>query len=386
MSRRILCAACVATILGCGSEEEQTSPASAADVELRTLLGVPEHFQLPWIPSDNPPTAARIELGRHLFYDERLSGNQTQSCGSCHEQALAFADGKQRPQGSTGVLHPRNSQGLANAAYFTTLTWANDGLRTLEEQIRVPLLSDRPIELGLVDGVREEALARLEADPVTFARFEEAFPNAGGGVTLNKVILALSSFVRSMISGSSRFDRYVQGDTEALTPQERDGLVLFGGERFECFHCHGGILMSVSYRDANNPDPNPIFFNNGLYNVDGQGAYPESGQGLIELTGDPSDMGAFRPPSLRNIELTAPYMHDGSFETLRDVLEHYAAGGTNRTEGPHAGDGRLNPFKSNFVRGFNATEEELDSVEAFLRSLTDEEFVSDPRFSDPEEE
>ncbi|MEM6532425.1 MAG: MbnH family di-heme enzyme [Myxococcota bacterium] len=381
MSRRLYIAAFAALAFACGGDD--SAPGPLDDAELRALLGVPDHFQLPWLPPENPPSAARIELGRYLFYDERLSGNETQSCGSCHEQTLAFADGKQRPQGSTGVFHPRNSQGLANAAYFTTLTWANDGLRSLEEQIRVPLLSDRPIELGLVDGVREVALARLENDPFTLARFEAAFPESEEGVTLNKVVLALASFVRTMISGSSRFDRYIQGESDALTRQELDGLVLFGGERFECFHCHGGVLMSASYRDSNTPDPNPIFFNNGLYNTDEMGRYPATNQGLIELTDDPSDMGAFRPPSLRNVELTAPYMHDGSVGTLREVLEHYAAGGTNRISGPDAGDGRLNPFKSNFVRGFNATEEELDAVEAFLRSLTDDAFITDPRLSDP---
>ncbi|MEM6733465.1 MAG: cytochrome c peroxidase, partial [Myxococcota bacterium] len=260
MNPRLLFAALVFVGSACGSEAEPRE-VSVEESELRALLGVPDHFQLPWIPPGNLPNAERIELGRHLFYDERLSGNQTQSCGSCHEQALAFADGKQRPQGSTGVFHPRNSQGLANAAYFTTLTWANDSLRTLEEQIRVPLLSDRPIELGLVDGVRDEALARLEADPTTRARFDAAFPTDESGVTLNKIVLALASFTRTMISGASRFDRYIEGDTTALSEQDREGLLLFSGERFECFHCHGGFLMSASYRDANNSDPNPVFFN-----------------------------------------------------------------------------------------------------------------------------
>lgn len=364
------------------------SCASEGNVDVREVLRLPEHFETPYIPPENPPTAEKIELGRLLFYDERLSFNGTTACASCHLQEHAFADGRIRPLGATGEAHPRNSQGLANVAYFGTLTWANDGLRELETQLRVPLTSDRPIELGLTDGVRDEVLARLSADEELASHFALAFPDSDSAVTLNKVILALASFVRSMVSGASRYDRYLNGDASALTEQERQGLRLFNGERFECFHCHTGTHFTASYRDSNIDDSRffPVFFNNGRYNLDGRGSYPSADQGLIELTGDAADMGAFRPPTLRNIELTAPYMHDGSLSTLREVLLHYAAGGTLTVDGPNAGDGRLNPNKSNFVRGFEASEEELAAVEAFLRTLTDWEFVTDPRFSDPHPE
>ncbi|MEM6956522.1 MAG: MbnH family di-heme enzyme, partial [Myxococcota bacterium] len=357
------------------------SCSNASEYDVRAVLGVPDHFETPLTPAFNAPTRARVDLGRHLFYDERLSGNGTQSCASCHEHARAFADGRARPIGSTGQVHPRNSQGLANVAYFSSFTWANDTFDALEEQIRVPLTSATPVELGLTDSVREDALDRLRNDPETVRRFASAFPEDDGAITLNTVILSLASFVRSMVSGESRYDRYLQGDAEALTAQELLGLRLFNSERFECFHCHTGTHFTASYRDENRGLR--VFFNNGLYNVDGRGAYPDASRGLIDVTSDPRDMGAFRPPTLRNVELTGPYMHDGSLETLRDVLDHYAAGGSNRLDGPNAGDGRVNPFKSNFVRGFRATEEELDAVEAFLRTLTDWEFIRDVRFSDP---
>lgn len=365
------------------SGENPPDPPSVADV--RALLRIPAHMELPAIPEFNPITRAKIDLGRKLFHDTRLSANRTQSCASCHDQSLAFSDGKRTPTGSTGDVLKRNSMGLANVAYLSTLTWANNALRTLEDQIEIPILSDDPVELGLTDGVRDEVLARFDADPEYAAMFAEAFPESAGPTTVNKVIFALASFCRSLISGGSPYDRFLAGDDTALTEQQKRGFTLFNGEKFECFHCHTGVLLTTAYRDENTSpeDVRAPFFNNGLYNVDGTGGYPPHDQGLHDLTLDPDDRGLFRPASLRNVALTAPYMHDGSIATLRDVLRHYAAGGRNVTSGPFAGDGRLSPLKSGLVRGFRASDEEIDAVLAFLESLTDPDFLTDPAFAEP---
>lgn len=353
--------------------------------QLRALLALPERFALPAIPSYNPISAEKIELGRRLFYDARLSANQTQSCSSCHLQRLGFSDGLRTPTGSTGQQLHRNSPGLANVAYFSTLTWANPSLRDLEDQLPVPILGDNPIELGVVDGVRADVLARFDDDRAYRKLFGAAFPDSTSGVTVDKIVFALASFCRTLISGNSPYDRYVAGDKGALTDSQRRGIGLIAGERMECFHCHSGTNLTVSYHDARTTEGTARypFFNDGLYDLDGQGAYPPLDQGLYDVTFEPDDRGLFRPPSLRNVALTAPYMHDGSIADLRGVLEHYSAGGTVTTEGPLAGDGRLSPLKSGLIRGFKLTEQETEDVLAFFEALTDDEFVDNPAFSDP---
>lgn len=370
--------------LGVFSACAEPEPEADRERELRALLELPEHFELPAIPESNPLTAEKIALGRRLFYDRDLSGNGTQSCADCHLQELAFSDGLETPTGSTGTVLARNSQGLANVAYNASLTWASDGLTTLETQIHIPLRSDDPIELGVTDGLREAVLARFDADPEYVALFAAAFPEATSGATINQVVFALASFCRTIISGASPYDRFLAGDEDALSEEQRLGMALFNGERFECFHCHGGVQFTNSYRDANTPaaDARLVFFNNGLYNVDGEGSYPAHDQGLYELTLDPDHRGLFRPPSLRNVASTAPYMHDGSIETLREVVEHYVAGGRVIESGPFAGDGRLSPLKSGLVRPFEATDEEIDAVVAFLEALDDPELATNSALAD----
>ncbi len=386
MSIRRSAGVCFAIVLfACGENVGETPTIDVTEAELRELLRIPAHLPLPPYPDFNVPTEPKIRLGRHLFYEQRLSANGTQSCASCHEQALAFSDGLQAPIGSTGQPLVRNSQGLGNAVYHSTLTWANDGFLHLEDQLRVPLTNDNPVELGLTDGVRDEVLARFDEDPAYGVLFEEAFSDSSSGATLNKVIFALASFLRTMVSGDSPFDRYVNGERSALTSQQVEGLRLFNGEKFECFHCHGGINLSTSFRD-HDTDAGTVrfpFFNNGLYNVDGEGSYPARDQGLYDLTLDPNDRGLFRPQGLRNVAVTAPYMHDGSIATLREVVVHYTRGGRNIESGPDAGDGRLSPLKSGLVRPFAATDAEIDAVVAFLESLTDATFISAPHLADP---
>jgi cytochrome c peroxidase len=359
--------------------------AGIGENEARVILGVPTRLGVPAFPEDNPPTPEKIALGRQLFYDRSLSGNGSQSCGTCHLQRLAFADDKRTPTGSTGQVLRRNSPGLQNVAYFSTLTWANDALRELERQIPVPIRGDDPVELGVSDGQRDAVLARFDAAPDYVAAFDAAFPDGSSGATLEKIILALATFCRTLVSADSPFDRYTAGDRTALTESQRRGLALFNGERFECFHCHSGTNLTTSYRDLRTPSGSirSPFFNNGLYNVDGEGGYPLYDQGLYDLTFDSDDRGRFRPPSLRNVALTAPYMHDGSIALLRDVVKHYAAGGRLLEASDYAGDGRTSPLKSGLVRGFEATEREIDDVVAFLESLTDRSFIENPSFSDP---
>jgi len=353
-----------------------------AEADVRALLRIPARLQVPYIPPSNPPTEAKIELGRRLFGDPRLSANQSQSCASCHQQNLAFTDARPTSVGSTGEVLFRNSPTLQNVAYAATFTWANNALLTLEDQVVVPLTNDHPVELGIGDGSRDEILARLAKDPELGRLFDAAFPGSTGGVTLQKVIFALATFCRTLVSADSPFDRYQAGDTTALTEQQKRGLALFNGEKFECFHCHGGTNFTVSYRDARtSPDTLTMpFFNNGLYNVGNTGAYPPYDQGLYDVTLNPRHRGLFRPPSLRNVAVTAPYMHDGSVATLRDVILQYAAGGRVLTSGPYAGDGRINPAKSGLIRGFKVSEEEIADVLAFLDALTDETFLTDPAF------
>ncbi|GAA6183045.1 MULTISPECIES: MbnH family di-heme enzyme [Alteromonadaceae] len=378
----------VAMLSACNQSSTTTVEESVQQETLRELLDLPEHMAVPAIPDFNPLTREKIELGRFLFYDKRLSANQTQSCESCHDQQLAFSDGLEVPTGSTGHQLTRNSQGLANVVYHSTFTWSNDTFLELEDQLNVPIRADNPIELGVTDSELEEVLARFDADPAYVEMFANAFPQSDTGATINKIIFSLASFVRTMISAGSAYDQYLLGDKTALTEQQKLGFQLFNGERFECFHCHTGANFSVSYRDSNTNSGNIQFpfFNNGLYNVDGEGSYPASDQGLYDLTLNEADKGLFRPQSLRNIELTAPYMHDGSIATLREVIEHYARGGRLIEYGENAGDGNLSPLKSGLILGFVASDEEIDAVIAFLESLTDYEFINNPKFSNPFEE
>jgi len=343
---------------------------------------LPAGFPLPRVPDDNPMSAAKVELGRYLFYDPQLSGNGTMSCSSCHLQALAFTDGKVTPHGSTDQPLLRNSQALVNVAYNATLTWANPVLTDVEQQVLIPLFGEFPVEMGIT-GHEEEVLARFQEDTAYQARFAAAFPAQAEPITYHTIVQALASFVRSLISGDAPYDRYLAGDETALSAQAKTGMELFFSERFECHHCHVGFNFSVSTVHDKSTFSAAVFQNNGLYNLDGQGAYPRGNRGLYEVTAKPADMGRFRPPTLRNIALTAPYMHDGSLPTLEAVVQHYAAGGRLTPTGELAGDGRRSPVKSGLVPGFTISDPEVAALVAFLESLTDESFITDPRFSNP---
>ncbi|MCH9695563.1 MAG: di-heme enzyme [Gammaproteobacteria bacterium] len=343
---------------------------------------LPEDYPLPLIPADNPMSAAKVQLGRMLFYDTRLSGNETMSCATCHIQALAFTDGKPRSLGSTGATHPRGSMSLVNTAYASRLTWANPLLDKLEDQALTPLFGDNPVEMGL--GGHEQRAAELLRSESSYSQLVgKAFPNDADPHSIINAVRAIAAFVRSIVSYDSAYDRYLSGDTTAMTSAAVRGMDLFFSERLECFHCHGGFNFTDSTTHANSRVDTIGFHNTGLYNVDENGAYPEANTGLYDMTGEPRDMGRFKAPTLRNIAVTAPYMHDGSLATLDAVIAHYQRGGRLIEAGGDAGDGRLSPFKSEFVGGFELTVSEKADLIAFLQSLTDQTVLTDSRWSDP---
>jgi cytochrome c peroxidase len=343
---------------------------------------LPEHLPHPSVPADNPMSAAKIALGRRLFYDARLSVNDTTSCASCHLQALAFTDGRPRAVGATGELHPRGSMSLVNVAYVSRLTWANPLLEHLEDQALTPMFGDNPVEMGM--GGREERLVELlRSDPSYKVALPDVFPDDADPFSVLNAVRAIAAFVRSIVSFNSPYDHFLAGDATALTPAAERGMQLFFSERLECFHCHGGFNFTDSTTHENTRVDSVGFHNTGLYNIDANGAYPAENTGLYDMTGQRRDMGRFRAPTLRNIALTGPYMHDGSIATLEEVIAHYQRGGRLIGDGPYAGDGRLNPFKSEFVRGFELSADERADLLSFLHALTDTSVVQDPALSNP---
>jgi cytochrome c peroxidase len=214
--------------------------------------------------------------------------------------------------------------------------------------------------------------------------FGAAFPDEKEPITTLHVVQALASFERTLISGNSAFDRYLYlGHKTALSSEARKGHDLFNSEKLECFHCHVGFNLSDHTTFKNKPFIDRVYHNTGLYNIDGQGAYPAPNTGVHAVTGKAEDMGKFKAPSLRNIAVTAPYMHDGSIATLEEVLDHYARGGRQIDSGDNAGDGNRSPLKDPLIRSFELSDDDRRAVVAFLNSLTDETFLTDPRFSDP---
>ena len=347
--------------------------------------GLPDWVPPPTVPENNPMTREKVQLGRHLFFDPRLSANGQMSCASCHDPGKAFTDSRPLSVGVTGELSHHHSMMLANVAYMPVLTWANPQLSSLEIQTLIPLFGEHPVEMGMA-GREQELFARIQADPRYQTLFREAFPDiaASGSnealFSLSTLTKALASFQRSLLSFDSAFDRYQYGgDRTALSESAQRGRDLFFGERMECYHCHGGLNFSDNVRHSRLPFPELGFHNTGLYNVDGRGAYPVTAAGTVTVTGESRDQGRFRTPSLRNVAVTAPYMHDGSMASLEQVIrEHYALGGRSiqRGEGP-------NPLRSEFMVGFELTDEELADVIAFLEALTDHTFLNNPAHRDP---
>ena len=372
--------------MGCGGGS--TNPPSSTSNSMEEVWdwkewGLPAGYPKPKVPDDNPMSATKVELGRRLFFDKQLSQNQTQSCSSCHQPQKAFTDGRAQGLGSTGELHARGPMSVVNVAYLTTLTWGNPLLDKLEDQALVPLFGEFPVELGMV-GQEQLLFERLKTDDKYPDLFAKAFPDEQEPIALDTIVKAIATFERSVISYRSAYDRYnYSGDPKALSAAAKRGKDLFFSEKLECFHCHGGFNFSDSVQHDGTTITETMFHNTGLYNIGGTGAYPEGGRGIYEITSIATDMGRFRAPTLRNIALTAPYMHDGSIATLPEVLDHYAAGGRTIADGPYAGVGSKNPYKSELINPFILSDAEKADVIAFLEALTDSELLEDPRFSDP---
>lgn len=323
-------------------------------------------WRLPaWVPPpalERPLTAAEVELGRWLFYDRRLSRDGSMSCATCHVQARAFTVNRATMPGVDGTAGLRNPMSLVNLAWMPVLTWANPALHRLEEQALIPLFSDHAVEMGM-SGREEELFARLKADPRYPPMFAAAFPERAGAITLETITRALAAFQRAIVSFNSPYDRYRWGgERDAISAAARRGEQLFFGERLECYHCHGGFLFTDNLMHSRLIAPDVGFHDTGVARRGGIG----------EHTGDPRQMGAFRTPSLRNVALTAPYMHDGSMATLDEVISHYERGG--RARGAQT---------SPLLAGFRLTPQERRDLIAFLESLTDRSVTTDPRFANP---
>jgi cytochrome c peroxidase len=259
---------------------------------------------------------------------------------------LAFSDGRKTALGTTGQLHSRNAMSLVNVAYSAALTWSNAQMRRLEDQALVPMFGGRPVEMGLreADGIP----ANIAADGRYREFFARAFPGEPDPVNVRNVVKAIAAFERTIISAESPYDRYhYGGDDSAVSDAAKRGEILFFSQKLSCFRCHGGFNFSDATESDGRPKRDLLFHN------DGVGA------------------GKFKTPTLRNVALTAPYMHDGGIATLEGVLDNYAAGGHD------------NPDKDRLVGGFPLTAGGRADLIEFLRSLTDEAVTRDPRFADP---
>lgn len=286
-------------------------PAGAAEWK----WDLPPHFPPPPIAADNPMTVEKVTLGRHLFHDPRLSGNGSTSCASCHFESLGFSDGRATSPGATGQSTHRNAPGLVNLAWMSTYTWANPALTTLERQAEVPLFGDDPVEMGVTDANRDEVLNRLHHDPDYPRQFAQAFPDRPQPISFDSITKALAAFQRSLVSATTRYDRFLAGEV-VFSASELHGMAIFFGPIGGCGQCHGGFNFTDHLRGTP-----PLFHDASVHGIRDT-VYPN--RGLFELTGRPEDLNRFRAPGLRDISRTAPYMHDGRYPDLSTVLSRYA--------------------------------------------------------------
>jgi cytochrome c peroxidase len=213
--------------------------------------------------------------------------------------------------------------------------------------------------------------------------FATAFPAEHDVITRDNTVKAIAAFERAIVSARSPYDRYhFDRDDSAISDSAKRGEVLFHSRPLSCFTCHGGLHFSDAMGSGRDADRVGLH-NTGLYNLAGSLSYPATNPGLYEITRDANDVGKFKAPTLRNIAVTAPYMHDGSVATLEDAIGHYAAGGRTIRDGANRGVGRDNPLKSPTIRGFSLTPDERADLVAFLRALTDDALLYDARFADP---
>jgi cytochrome c peroxidase len=334
----------LAWLSGCSddrSAEPEREPALPPLISQAVPAGFPAQSIVERAPPDNELTEPRAQLGKRLFFDPRLSRTGQVSCGTCHEQRHAFA---QSDRVSTGVdmrQGARNAPALINLAWGESFFW-DGSASTLEEQAGKPIENPDEMDLPLA-----EAVARVARDEGYVAAFLTAYQSPPTEELLRK---AIASFVRTLVSGNSPYDRHLRGDDADFGEAEKRGEAVFLSERGGCFHCHPAGMLT-----------NEGFFNNGTYNGFGD-------TGRQRMTGRSGDIGKFKVPGLRNIEFTAPYMHDGSLATLDAVIEHYdRAGGGDVTTDPQ-------------IEPLSLSLEEKADLLAFLRSFSDADFLADPRY------
>ena len=278
-------------------------PALAAWMAAAWVWALPPGFPTPLVPADNPMSAAKVALGERLFSDPVLSGDGRVSCATCHDPARAFTDGRRTPRGAKGDRLPRNAPSLLDVAYAPALGWLDEGVTTLEAQMRKPLFATTPIEMGLA-GHEAEALSRLKADAAYASAFAAAFPDVPEPVSIDNAIKAIAAYERSLFSGRSALDRYLYEDQrDALSPAAKRGMDLFFSKRVGCAECHSGPAFAGPMRAVGFETVAPLHAVTGV------------------------SPGRFKVPGLRNIARTAPYMHDGSLPTLRAVVDFYNRGG-----------------------------------------------------------
>lgn len=321
---------------------------------------VPSHFLPPESPADNSLTVAGIALGRSLFYDKILSDDNSMACASCHLQSKAFTDGLATSKGILGLNGIRSSMALVNMAYNNRGFFWDGRSLTLEDQALLPV--EDHLELNTSWDKVEQKLRNHAEYPV---KFREAFGiEYKSQITRELAIKAIAQFERTLVSANSRYDQVVWANQGEFTPQEERGFELFFIEFAQnidhpgCSHCH----FAPHFTDNQ-------FRNNGLDNVSSLNDFVDKGRGAV--TNLSYDNGKFRVPTLRNIALTAPYMHDGRFETLEQVIDHYSQGG----HGVENEDTNIRPF--------NISAEDKAAIIAFLHTLTDSSFISNPAFSSP---
>jgi cytochrome c peroxidase len=327
-------------VLYIGCKKPVSDRPVGAIVQIKAPLGLPP---VP-IPADNPPTAETITLGRKLFYDKKLSKDNSLACASCHNPLMDFTDALPLSRGVGGMTGIRNAPTIVNAAYLPFQFW--DGrAKSLEEQAASPIAD--PVEMNQT---HEVSVSKLSADPTYKPLFLAAF--GPGGVTLGRVEKALASFERTVLSGNSSFDRYqFGGDKNALTPAQIRGLGIFlDPAKGNCAACH-----TVNDKYA--------LFTDGKFHNIGEGVGDDdqfSDIGRFHQTKLKTDEGAFKTPTLRNVANTGPYMHDGSLKTLKEVVDFYAGGGNS------------NPYLDKEIRVIKLSGQDRSDLVAFLQSLTGE--------------
>lgn len=336
------------------------------------------------VPEDNPQTPAKIKLGEKLFHDTRFSRAGDVSCATCHEPEKAFTDSpKQVSEGHQKLKGTRNAPTVINAAYMESQFW--DGREpSLEAQSLQPFLN--PVEMALEN--HDPILEVVRKDSEYVKAFQEVFGKKGDQVTMREVSQAIAAFERTVVGGNSPFDRwYFGGEKDAMTAQQVRGFQVFM-EQGRCVSCHTieqdralftdsdfhNIGVGINQIEAEVPRLAPAFLRAKAQGVDVDHAVltdkKASELGRFAVDSDISQVGAFKTPTLRNVDLTAPYMHDGSLETLRDVVEHYNNGGTSDKDQP------ANAYLSGGIRPLDLSEEQIDDLVAFMEALTSPKFAN----------